>query len=111
MSGSAEHADRDWSAADYGQHAGFVVDLAADLIDWLPRVGMNSYFIEYLSGYIFYNNWYSERHKAGNMGELMPEERAVEFADRAIEEIKRRDLLFHRAGHGWTCMPLGIAAG
>lgn len=35
MSRSAEHADRDWSAADYGQHAGFVVDLAADLIDWL----------------------------------------------------------------------------
>lgn len=61
--------------------------------------------------YLFYNNWYSERYKAGNMGKLMPEERAVEFADRAIEEIKRRDLLFHRAGHGWTCMPLGIAAG
>ena len=35
MSRSAEHADRDWSAADYGQHAGFVVDLAAELVDWL----------------------------------------------------------------------------
>ncbi|MBH03612.1 MAG: SAM-dependent methyltransferase [Xanthomonadales bacterium] len=33
-------ADQDWSAADYARHAGFVVERAADLIDWLaPRPG------------------------------------------------------------------------
>ena len=96
------------------RHRGLAIEGACscehvtDLIDWLPKVGMNSYFMEYFNGYIFYNNWYSQRHKPANATKLMPEERATEFAERAIEEIERRDLLFHRAGHGWTCIPLGI---
>ncbi|WP_348762463.1 methyltransferase domain-containing protein [uncultured Salinisphaera sp.] len=40
MSAAPAADDRDWSAADYGRHAGFVIDQAADLIDWLaPRAG------------------------------------------------------------------------
>ena len=40
MSAVVASRDRDWSAADYSCHAGFVVDHAADLIDWLaPRAG------------------------------------------------------------------------
>ncbi len=99
------------------RHRGLAIEGACscehvtDLIAWLPKVGMNSYFMEYFSGYIFYNNWYSRRHEPANAAALMPEERATEFAERAIEEVQRRDLLFHRAGHGWTCIPLGIEPG
>ena len=102
------------SEAPECRHRGLAIEGACSsehvtaLIDWLPKVGMNTYFIEYFCGYIFYNNWYSERHKASNRRALMPEEQAAELAERAIVEIKRRGLLFHRAGHGWTCMPLGI---
>lgn len=96
------------------RHRGYCIEGACssehviDLVDWLPKVGMNSYFIEYLNGYIYYNNWYSERHKLEMRGKLMPEDRANEFAERAIEEMKKRGLLIHRVGHGWTSMPLGI---
>lgn len=96
------------------RHRGFCIEGACssqhviDLVDWLPKVGMNSYFIEYLNGYIYYNNWYSERHKVEMRNKLMPEDRANEFAERAIEEMKKRGLLIHRVGHGWTSMPLGI---
>ena len=96
------------------RHRGLAIEGACscehvtDLIDWLPKVGMNTYFIEYFHGYIFFNNWYSERHKAANSAKLMPGQQAEEYAERAVEEIKRRGLLFHRAGHGWTCLPLGI---
>lgn len=102
------------SEAPSHRHRGLAIEGACscehviDLIDWLPKVGMNTYFIEYFAGYIFYNNWYSQRHLPARRKDLMPEERANEFAECAIEQIKRRGLLFHRAGHGWTCIPLGI---
>lgn len=35
MTNTAENADDDWHAASYRQHAGFVADLAADLLEWL----------------------------------------------------------------------------
>jgi hypothetical protein len=96
------------------RHRGLAIEGACscehvvDLIGWLPKVGMNTYFIEYFHGYIFYNNWYSERHRAANRTKLIDGQQAEEYAERAIEEIKKRGLLFHRAGHGWTCLPLGI---
>ena len=96
------------------RHRGLAIEGAcscehvADLIEWLPRMGMNTYFIEYFHGYIFYNNWYSERHMPANRTRMMPAEQAEAYAERAIQEIEKRGLLFHRAGHGWTCLPLGI---
>lgn len=96
------------------RHRGLAIEGACscehvtDLIEWLPRVGMNTYFIEYFHGFIFYNNWYSERHRRENRTRLMDARQAEAYGERAIEEIKKRGLLFHRAGHGWTCLPLGI---
>ncbi|MDP6778648.1 MAG: DUF4838 domain-containing protein [Candidatus Latescibacteria bacterium] len=96
------------------RHRGLAIEGACscehvtDLVEWLPRVGMNTYFMEYFHGFIFYNNWYSERHRTENHAKLMDGRQAEEYGERAIEEIKRRGLLFHRAGHGWTCLPLGI---
>lgn len=79
-----------------------------EFIEWAPKVGLNTYFTEYFNGYIFYNNWYSQRHLPEMRKKLMPEQWATEFTARATEEMKRRGLLVHRAGHGWTCLPLGI---
>jgi len=79
-----------------------------EFIDWSPKVGLNTYFTEYFDGYIFYNNWYSRRHLPEMREKLMPEQWAAEFTARATEEMQRRGLLVHRAGHGWTCLPLGI---
>ena len=96
------------------RHRGLAIEGACscehvtDLIEWLPRVGMNTYFMEYFHGFIFYNNWYSERHRKENRTKLLPVQQAEEYGERAIEEIRKRGLLFHRAGHGWTCLPLGI---
>jgi uncharacterized protein DUF4838 len=81
-----------------------------EFIEWAPKVGLNTYFTEYFNGYIFYNNWYSQRHLPEMREKLMPDQRATEFTSRATEEMKRRGLLVHRAGHGWTCLPLGIPA-
>ena len=96
------------------RHRGLAIEGACscehviDLVEWLPRVGMNTYFMEYFHGFIFYNNWYSEKQRLENSTKLMAGREAEAYGERAIQEIKKRGLLYHRAGHGWTCLPLGI---
>lgn len=79
-----------------------------DLVDWMPKVGMNTGMIEYTNAFIYYNNWYSRRQDPAMSGRLMPDETATELADHAVAEMKRRGLLVHRMGHGWTCFVLDI---
>ena len=78
------------------------------MVDWMPKVGMNSYFIEYLSGYIYYNNWYAQKHKPGTTEKMMELARTQEFVKELITELKKRGMLYHNVGHGWTSIPLGI---
>lgn len=79
-----------------------------DMVDWLPKVGLNTGMIEYTNAFIYYNNWYSRRQDPAMSGTLMPDETATELADHAVAEMKRRGLLVHRMGHGWTCFVLEI---
>ena len=79
-----------------------------DMVDWLPKVGMNTGMIEYTNSFIYYNNWYSQRQDPARSRALMADESASELADYAVDEMKKRGLLVHRMGHGWTCFVLGI---
>ena len=29
-----------------------------DMIEWLPKVGMNSYFLQFVNGHLFFERWY-----------------------------------------------------
>ena len=75
-----------------------------DMIDWLPRVGMNAYFNQFWVPATFYARWYETQRENYTL------ERAVAegIRDTAITEIKKRGLLYHATGHGWTCEPFGI---
>lgn len=83
-----------------------------DVVDWLPKVGMNSYFIQFREGFTFFDRWYS--HAGNPLKSRPPQEEAftVEGAQALVQrlagEIKQRDLLFHAVGHGWTCEPFGM---
>lgn len=79
-----------------------------DIVDWMPKVGMNTGFLEYLDAYIYYNNWYAGRELPGNSDKLTPDRPISEIADSNVREMKKRGMLVHRMGHGWTCMFLGI---
>ncbi|MGI6707504.1 MAG: DUF4838 domain-containing protein [Clostridia bacterium] len=80
----------------------------ADIIDWAPKLGFNSYFIQFREAYTFFHRWYSHIGNPTKKPEAFSVEKAREFVKRAVEEIKKRDLLYHAVGHGWTCEPLGI---
>lgn len=79
-----------------------------DIIDWSPKVGFNSYFIQFREGFTFFDRWYSHINNPLKEKEPFTVERAKEFVGSLAKEIKKRGLLYHAVGHGWTCEPFGI---
>lgn len=79
-----------------------------DIIDWSMKVGFNSYFIQFREGYTFFDRWYSHINNPLKEKEPFSVEKAREFVRSLEKEIKRRGLLYHAVGHGWTCEPFGI---
>jgi hypothetical protein len=83
-------------------------ELFLDMIDWLPKNGMNSYFVQFRSGHTFFERWYAHRHNPGMKPEPKTAEEIRGFVEEGIEAIKLRGMIYHEVGHGWTCEPLGI---
>lgn len=79
-----------------------------DMIDWLPKVGMNGYYIQFNDAFIFFDRWYGHRGNPFREAEPFSYETSLQYVDVVVREIKRRGLLLHRMGHGWTCEPFGI---
>ena len=81
-----------------------------DMIDYLPKVGMNEYFVQFLVPGSFFYRWYwHETNPYLEKEELGVEE--VDAMTRSLEnEIARRGIGYHKTGHGWTCDPFGFDA-
>ena len=96
------------------RHRGFCIEGAdsyeniLDTIDYLPKVGMNEYFVQFMVPTEFFDRWYNHRMNPLLSPEGMDRATAEGFT-RALEaEIKKRGLIYHKVGHGWTCEPFGI---
>ena len=81
-----------------------------DFIDWLPKAGYNSFFLQFKSPYIFYARWYEHRNNPLREGEPFTPDDALTWMAEAEGELKRRGLLLHKVGHGWTGEVLGCEA-
>ena len=79
-----------------------------NMIDWIPKLGFNGYFIQFRTAYIFFDRWYSHRRSTVKSPEPFDDEQAAEYVATMKKEIKRRGLQLHTMGHGWTCEPFGI---
>lgn len=98
--------------ADY-YHRGVCIEGANSLenvlefIDWLPKTGFNSFFIQFKKPDIFFERWYNHTFNPT----LSVEEKSREDLDfmlkTIIDAMKKRGLLLHRVGHGWTAECLG----
>lgn len=78
-----------------------------DLIDFLPKLSMNSYFIQFKIPFTFFDKWY--RHVDNPYLPACPVtvEDTGDFEILIRREIARRDLELHAVGHGWTSEVLG----
>lgn len=83
-------------------------DHVAEMIDWLPKVGMNAYFNQFRSPYTFYDRWYSHKDNPYLKPAPLSSEEIRGLRDRSVAAIKKRGMLYHVAGHGWTCEPFGV---
>ena len=79
-----------------------------DMIDWLPKVGMNAYFFQFRESFIFFERWYSHRDNPLLESESFSVDDARKMMNLLVEEVTLRDLVYHAVGHGWTCEPFGI---
>ncbi len=90
------------------RHRGIVMEGSLDytqaknMIQWMPKLGLNEYFIQYLSPRQYFNRVYK------HYGTPLSYEEACRMQARLVEEIKKRDLVYHAVGHTWQCVPFGI---
>ena len=79
-----------------------------NMINWMPKVGLNAYFNQFAVPFTFFDHWYM--HK--NNTYLSPEPVSIDEVAAMVRvltgQIKKRGMLYHATGHGWTCDPLGI---
>ena len=80
------------------------VENVSDMLDWLPKIGCNSFFFQFKTPHTFLKKWYE--HDSEFIGEWSEEnsEKALAKFDSLMEE---RGLLRHRMGHGWTADIIG----
>lgn len=84
------------------------VDNILDIIAWLPKVGMNSYYIQFREAFTFFDRWYSHHLNETLINTGFTVEDARHYVKMIEDEIDKRDLIYHAVGHGWTCEPFGI---
>ena len=76
-----------------------------NMINWLPKVGLNEYFIQLHLPFIFFDNYYKD-HPECECGEVTVED-VRHICSKLEEEIKLRGLTYHKGGHGWLYTMLG----
>lgn len=82
-----------------------------DIVDWAPKVGYNAYFIQFMDGYQFFDRWYSHEGNPILGAEGLTREECKKYQQLIIQQIKKRSMMLHGVGHGWTSAAVGIDAG
>ncbi len=79
-----------------------------NMIDWLPKVGMNTYFVQFIIPADFYNRYFKETKSPVREPMIFSDEDIAHMWRACEEEILKRGLIYHAVGHGWTNMAFGV---
>lgn len=86
----------------------------ANMIDWLPKVGMNGYYMQFFTPMIFFQRWYAHKGYEFANPYLKGEPLTIDDVNgmvRMLErEIEKRSLVYYKVGHGWTADPFGMTS-
>jgi hypothetical protein len=82
---------------------------ALGMLDWMAKRRMNSFFLQFQVSSTFWERWTSRRYNPyfGKPEPLSDADYAENDA-RVITEVKKRGLLLHQVGHGWTAASVGL---
>jgi hypothetical protein len=78
-----------------------------DMIDFIPKIQMNGYFIQFKEPYEFFDRWYSRKNHPTAQGIKLSHSDVSVMQKKIVQEIKKRNLVYHAVGHGWTSEVLG----
>ena len=79
-----------------------------DLIEFLPKVGMNVFMSQFLSPTTFYNRRYNRRYITVETPEPVSNEQILQWKTAFETELSKRGIQFQDVGHGWTAAPFGF---
>ncbi len=78
-------------------------------IDFIPKVGMNVYMMEFQIPSPYYDLYYNHNYNRENLApEPVSPTQVLQWKRQCESEIARRGLQFHDIGHGFTIDPFGI---
>jgi hypothetical protein len=81
---------------------------ALGMVDWCVKHRLNTIFLQFVHSRYFYNQWYERQYNPEHAGPPLRDEEALAFDEQVIAAMKRRGLVFHRVGHGWTGAAFGM---
>ena len=80
-----------------------------DVIDFTPKIGMNSFMIEFDNPRVYYDQYYNHWNNTENREpEPIHPDNVLQWKRQCEVEIAKRGLIFQDMGHGWTAEPFGI---
>lgn len=78
------------------------------MIDWAPKMGMNSYFTQFFSPYTFFDRWYRHEPNPYMVPAPISRETVDQFMADYTKELDKRGMQQHGVGHGWTAEALNL---
>ena len=84
-------------------------NMLLDFIDFLPKVGLNTFMIQFRVPATFYDRYYTHRHNVELYNaEPVSTSQVVQWTAQLECEMEKRGLSLHSYGHGFTTDPFGI---
>ena len=96
------------------RHRGITIEGAVslqnvlDIVEWAPKAGFNSYFLQFRTAYEFFDRWYSHARNPLLAPQAFTHGDSENFVEKIVAAIKERDMIYHAVGHGWTAACLDM---
>lgn len=79
---------------------------ARNMVEWLPKVGMNALFVQLRVPGAFFRRVYGQDPNFADVP--LTDEDVPGIISRIEEDIALRGMQYHAMGHGWTCETFGM---
>lgn len=80
-----------------------------DFIEWLPKNGYNTFFVQFKKPDVFFERWYDHTFNPTLAAQKQTRQQLDQMESAVTEAMVLRDLIDHRVGHGWTAEAIGFA--
>lgn len=83
------------------------IDYILSKIEWNAKVGLNTFFNEFLIPKKNYVNWYSRKYPSKRPPEARTDTEILAYHELLNREVKRRGMILQAGGHGFNARFLG----